>query len=78
MKLYIYSVQFVSEETNYEIAVDRGFLMANSYMEAVKEIETERKQKNESIIDLYIIANDKSILHISEETYDKLLNGDMI
>ena len=78
MKPYIYSIQFVSEKDDFNMIFDRGIMFANSFSEVIKELEKERISHNDSIIDLYITAMEKSIIHINEETYDKLINGENI
>lgn len=78
MKPYIYSIQFVSEKDDFNMMFDRGIMFANSFSDVIKELEKERFSRNDSIIDLYITAMDKPIIHINEETYDKLINGETI
>jgi hypothetical protein len=78
MKAYIYSVQYVSSQNGYETAFDRGIMFAKSFTDVIKEVENEKLSNNDSIIDLYATATDKPLIHITEETYDKLINGEII
>ena len=68
----IYSVQAV-DELDGSVVTQRGLLFANNYSDAVKRIE---KQKN--IIDIYLTSIEEDTIDLSEDTYNKLLDGGQI
>lgn len=77
MKPYVFSVQY-TEANGIDVVIDRGIMFGESYSAVVTEIEKRKLNKKASIIDLYVVSIDKEIIHLSEEAYEKVLNGDIV
>lgn len=74
MKPYVFSVQYIDSNEGPEVVIDRGIMFGESYSDIAREIEKKKK----SIVDLYIVAIEKETIHLSETSYDKLLNGETV
>lgn len=77
MKPYVFAIQYISSD-NPEVVVDRGIMFGESYSDIVKDLELRKTVSGATIIDIYMVAIDKEVIHLSEESYEKLLDGDIL
>lgn len=77
MEPFIFSIQYLSDKSEYDIKAERGIMFAASYSDAVKTLE-KKHINDKKIIDMYIAAADKEPIMLTEESYNKLLDGEII
>lgn len=77
MKPYVFAIQYINSD-NPEVVVDRGIMFGESYSDIVKDLELRKVTSGAAIIDIYVVAIEKEVIHLSEESYEKLLDGDIL
>lgn len=69
----VYSVQIIDDSDAVPVT-KRGIIFASSYAEAVKKIESQ----HHIIVDIYMTTVDCDTIELSEEAYNKLLDGEKV
>lgn len=77
MKPYVFAVQY-TKSPSLDVLIDRGITFGNAYTDIVKDIENKKVKNGETIIDVYVVALEGKTINLSEESYDKLLDGETI
>ena len=77
MKPYVFSVQY-TKSPSLDVLIDRGVTFGNAYVDIVKDIENKKLKNGEAIIDIYVTALENKTISLSEESYDKLLDGETL
>lgn len=77
MKPYVFSVQY-TKSPSLDVLIDRGVTFGNAYTDVVKDIENKKLKSGETIIDIYVTALESKTISLSEESYDKLLDGETL
>lgn len=77
MKPYVFAVQY-SKSVSLDVLVDRGIVFGNSYTDVVKEIENQKNKSGDIIVDIYVVALENKTISLSEESYEKLLDGETL
>lgn len=66
----LFSVQSVDAKDSTSVT-KRGIMFANTYTEAAQKLEAE----NDVIVDMYLTSVEDDIIRLSEETYNRILEG---
>lgn len=77
MKPYVFAVQY-TKSPSLDVLMDRGVTFGNAYTDVVKDIENKKLKNGETIIDIYVTALESKTISLSEESYDKLLDGETL
>lgn len=79
MKLrpYVFAIQH-SKSVSLDVTIDRGIIFGNAYTDVVKELENKKIKEGDTIIDIYVVALDGKVINLSEDSYERLLDGETL
>lgn len=77
MKPYVFAIQY-TKSPSLDVLIERGITFGNTYTDVIKDVENKKLKNGETIIDIYIVALEGKTINLSEESYDKLLDGEII